>query len=144
MAQFNTGEILLVAKEGIKALSDIRGVGVFIDHAADDIDIIAKKMPRPDTQRGIIGQINRAGTGGKRQVHKVQPGAGQPIDVDKVGGIEKATEHHSFATVEALAPIQVGEACALITERWLGEPGITDITQIEVTGRGVTVTVPVL
>ena len=74
----------------------------------------------------------------------MQPRAGQGIDVDEIGDVEKPPDNRCAPGVQALSPVQVGCPEFLVTEGWLGKTHITDVAQVKSADRAITVGMPVL
>ena len=79
----------------------------------------------------------------KAKFREPRPWTRHGIDIDVVGGIQKAPEHGDLSVLPALPPVEVGPSPALTAERWLDEPHIADV-EAESAGRHIRVGVPML
>ena len=91
-------------------------------------------MAGRDTETGIVGQVDGGGAGGERQVHEVQPGAGEAVDVHEVRRIEETGEEDEALVREALAPVEVRDAEFLVAEGRREETRVTELVQPEELG----------
>ncbi len=97
-------EVLAIIEEGVEAFQRIGGVGVLIHHPGHRVDRVRQPGGGCEPQRGVVGQVQRAGADAEGVVEEVGPGAGEGIDIHIVADVEVTDHELVLATLELLIP----------------------------------------